>query len=334
MGLPNKSVKKQETKTPIKKEKKPKKRLSRATKEKLKGLVFVSPFIIGLAVFFIFPIYISLKLSFGKLNNIIGFKIGWNGLENYVRAFVIDTEFLPMFLGVVRDTLLQFPLTIVLSLIIAIIINKNIKGRAIFRIAFFIPFLLGSGEVMKQLLNQGVDKAVLSILDGKIIPYNILNYFGGPIVSSVQNVFGMIVSVLWSSGVQILLFLAGLQSISPALNEAAEIDGATEWEIFWKITVPMISPMLLLNLIYTIVDSFTNPRNPLLAYMDKFGFSKAEFHYAAAMGWIYFAFIGLVIAIVFALMKGYMHTNEVEEVKKRGKERRFKVITIEKGKKK
>lgn len=311
------------------------KMMNRATREKLKGFVFVSPFIIGLFIFFLFPIFISLKLSFGKVDNIIGFKIAWTGIENYVRAFMIDTEFLPMFLGVVRDTLIQFPLTIVLSLIIAIIINKNIKGRALFRIAFFIPFLLGTGEVMRQLLNQGVDKAVLSIMDGKIIPYNVLNYFGGPVVSAVQSIFGMIVNVLWSSGVQILLFLSGLQSISPALNEAAEIDGATEWEIFWKITVPMISPMLLLNLIYTIVDSFTNVRNPLLEYMNTFGFTKAEFHYAAAMGWIYFVFIGIIIIIVFGLMKGYMHTNEVEEVKKRGaKGRRFKVITIERSKKK
>lgn len=305
-------------------------KLTKATKDKLKGLVFVSPFIIGLMIFFAYPIYISLKLSFGKVDNIVGFKISWVGIENYVRAFMLDTEFIPMFLTVVRDTLVEFPLTIVLSLIIAIILNKNIKGRALFRVAFFIPFLLGTGEVMRQLLYQGVDKQVLSITDGSIIPYNILNYFGYNIVTAVQNVFGTIVSVLWGSGVQILLFLAGLQSISPALYEAAKIDGATEWETFWKITVPMISPMLLLNLIYTIVDSFTNIRNPLLEYIQSYGFTKAEFHYAAALGWIYFAFIGLVVSIVFGIMKGYMHTNEVEEVKKRDRQgKRRRIISIE-----
>jgi ABC-type sugar transport system permease subunit len=304
-------------------------KISKATKDKLKGLVFVSPFIMGLCLFFIYPIYMSLKLSFGKVDNIVGFKISWIGFENYVRAFMLDTEFIPTFLQVVKNTLTQFPLTIVLSLIIAIIINKDIKGRALFRIAFFIPFLLGTGEVMRQLLYQGVDKQVLSISDGTIIPYNILNYFGATVVNAVQGVFGTIVSVLWASGVQILLFLAGLQSISPALYEAAKIDGATEWEIFWKVTIPMISPMLLLNLIYTIVDSFTNIRNQLLEYIQSYGFTKAEFHYAAALGWIYFAFIGLIVIIVFGLMKGYMHTNEVEEVKKGGKERTRKVIAIE-----
>lgn len=312
---------------------KPKKKafkLSLRTKDQLKGLVFVSPFIVGVIMFFAYPIFLSLRLSFGKIDSIVGLKISWAGLENYMRAFLLDVEFLPTFLEVVKDTLIKYPLTIVLSLIIAIMLNRDIKCRGLFRVIFFIPFLLGSGEVMKQLLNQGVDTKVLNIMDGRIIPYNILNYFGSTIVDGVQSILSIIVTVLWGCGVQILLFLSGLQSISPALYEAAKIDGATEWEIFWKVTIPMISPMLLLNLIYTMVDSFVNLSNPMLEYIQSYGFTKGQFEYAAAMGWIYFAFVGGVVAIVFALMKGYMHTNEVEEVKKRGKEKRRKVFTIEK----
>lgn len=312
---------------------KPKKKafkLSLRTKDQLKGLVFVSPFIVGVIMFFAYPIFLSLRLSFGKIDSIVGLKISFAGLENYMRAFLIDVEFLPTFLEVIKNTLVKYPLTIVLSLIIAIMLNRDIKCRGLFRVIFFIPFLLGSGEVMKQLLNQGVDTKVLNIMDGRIIPYNILNYFGSTIAEGVQSVLSIIVTVLWGCGVQILLFLSGLQSISPALYEAAKIDGATEWEIFWKVTIPMISPMLLLNLIYTMVDSFVNLSNPMLTYIQSYGFTKGQFEYAAAMGWIYFAFVGGVVAIVFALMKGYMHTNEVEEVKKRGKEKRRKVFTIEK----
>lgn len=312
---------------------KPKKnalRLSLRTKDQLKGLVFVSPFIVGVIMFFAYPIFLSLRLSFGKIDSIVGLKISWAGIENYMRAFLLDVEFIPTFLEVVKDTLIKYPLTIVLSLIIAIMLNRDIKCRGLFRVIFFIPFLLGSGEVMKQLLNQGVDTKVLNIMDGRIIPYNILNYFGSTIVNGVQTILSIIVTVLWGCGVQILLFLSGLQSISPALYEAAKIDGATEWEIFWKVTIPMISPMLLLNLIYTMVDSFVNLSNPMLEYIQSYGFTKGQFEYAAAMGWIYFAFVGGVVAIVFALMKGYMHTNEVEEVRKRGKEKRRKVFTIEK----
>ncbi len=309
--------------------KRPKKfKMTLERRNQLKGLVFVLPFIIGVLAFFIYPILFSLRISFASAIKIVGMKLsGWN-IDSYKRAFFVDTDFLPEFKQTVVFTLTRFPLTIVLSLIISILLNKNIKGRGFFRVIFFIPFLLGSGEIMRQILNQGVDKAVLNVTDGRIIPYNILVYFGTTIMDTVQNVFGSLVTILWGSGVQILLFLAGLQSISPALYEAAKIDGATEWEIFWKVTVPMISPMMLLNIIYTLVDSFTSIDNNLLIYIRTFGFANNEFAYAAAMSWIYFLFIAVVVAVVFGIMKKYIHTNEIEEVRKR--ERKHKVFTIQK----
>ncbi|MBQ3912954.1 MAG: sugar ABC transporter permease [Lachnospiraceae bacterium] len=308
--------------------KKRKRVLSLRAKNALKGLVFVTPFIIGLIAFFIYPIFFSLRISIAETVEIIGMKLKGITFYQYKRAFVEDVDFVPTFIDTVKYTLTTFPLTIILSLIIAILLNKEIKGRGLFRVIFFIPFLLGSGEIMRQLLNQGVDRAVLNIADGRIIPYNVLSYFGTTIVDVVQGLFGTLVTVLWRSGVQILLFLAGLQSISPALYEAARIDGATEWELFWKVTIPMISPMMLLTLVYTIVDSFTSIDNKLLAYIKTYGFANAEFSYASALGWIYFVFIGLLVAIIFGIMKKYMHTSEVEEVRKR--ERKHRVITIEK----
>lgn len=307
-----------------------KSKMSLHQREQLRGIVFVLPFIIGLCAFFIYPLTLSIRLSFGTLVSVVGMKVQWAGFENYVRAFVVDVEFVPTFLQAVRQTLVKFPLTVLLSLIIAILLNRDIKARGLFRVIFFIPFLLGTGQVMQQLLNQGVDRAVLNIMDGRLIPYNVLVYFGSTIADAVQTILSILVSVLWSSGVQILLFLSGLQSISPSLYEAARIDGATEWEIFWKVTVPMISPILLLNLVYTVVDSFTNISNPLLQYIQTYGFSNMEFAYSAALSWIYFAFIAIIVALIFGIMKGYMHTNEVEEVKRHGKKRGRKVFTIEK----
>ena len=307
-------------------------RLTLRQRDQLKGLFFVSPYILGMLLFFVYPVGTSLALSFSEIDSIVGFRIRFLGLDNYIRAFVIDNNFVPMFLEVIGNTMLKFPLTIVFALIIAILLNKKIACRGFFRVVFFIPFLLGAGVVMQQLRIQGVDRAVLSIMDGKIIPYNILNYFGADIVNAVQTVFGIIVQVLWDSGVQILLFLSGLQSISPALYEAAKIDGATEWEIFWKITIPMISPMMLLNLVYTLVATFVDIDNQMLTYIDTYGFDDLKFGYGAALGWIYFAFVGVLIGLVFAIMKGYMHTNEVEEVKKRGHKSR-KILTIETKKK-
>lgn len=298
------------------------------TRNSLKGLVFVSPYILGICVFFIYPICLSLKLSVAEEIKIVGMKVSGFTFEHFVRGFLVDVEFLPTFWDSVQQTVTQFPLTIVLSLIIAILLNRDIKCRGLFRVIFFIPFLLGSGEVMQQLLNQGVDRQVLNVMDGKLIPYNVLAYFGATVMNAVDTIMGVLVTVLWGSGVQILLFLSGLQSISSSLYEAARIDGATEWEIFWKVTVPMISPMLLLNVVYTIVNSFTNMNNPLLTYINQYGFVNAEFSYSAALGWVYFAFVGLMVALVFGIMQKYIHTNEVEEVKKR--ERKHRVFTIEK----
>ena len=301
--------------------------LTLRTKNSLKGLVFISPFIIGLIAFFIYPLFFSLRISVASDIKILGMKLSGFTLYQYKRAFVEDVEFVPTFLRTVKFTLTNFPLTIILSLIIAILLNKDIKGRGFFRVVFFIPFLLGSGEILQQLLNQGVDRGVLNVADGRIIPYNVLSYFGSDIIDTVQGLFGSLVTILWKSGVQILLFLAGLQSISPSLYEAARIDGATEWEMFWKVTIPMISPMMLLNLVYTIVDSFTALDNELLTYIKTYGFSNAEFSYASALGWIYFAFIGILVAIIFGIMKRYMYLSEVEEVQKR--EHKHRVITIE-----
>ena len=308
--------------------KKKKFKMTLTTRNSLKGLVFVLPYIIGIIAFFIYPICLSLKLSVAEEIKIVGMKVSGFTFEHFVRAFVVDVDFLPAFGESVTMTLTQFPLTIVLSLIIAILLNRDIKCRGLFRVIFFIPFLLGSGEVMQQLLNQGVDRAVLNVTDGRLIPYNVLAYFGATIIETVETIMGVLVKVLWGSGVQILLFLSGLQSISSSLYEAARIDGATEWEIFWKVTVPMISPMLLLNVVYTVVNSFTDINNPLLTYINTYGFVNAEFSYSAALGWIYFLFIGLLVALIFGIMAKYIHTNEVEEVKKR--ERKHRVFTIEK----
>ncbi len=280
------------------------------------GYVFISPFILGTLIFFAFPIYMSIKLSFGKLIKIVGFEIEWIGFANYLKAFITDTKFAPMFVSIIRSTLIKAPLTIVFSMIIAILINKDIRFRGFFRTVFFIPFLLGIGEVMKQLLNLGVDKQVVSISEGRLLPRELLMYLGPKVVESIDSFFGVIIVVLWGAGVQILLFLSGLQSIPISLYESAKVDGATEWEMFWKITFPMISPIMLLNIIYTLIISFTDITNPILEYVQTLAFKRMEFEYAATIGWIYFLFIIIVVFLVFVLLRNSMYTADMKEVKR------------------
>ncbi len=288
------------------------------TRRRLYGMAFVSPFVVGILVFFLFPLYISVKLSFGKVVKISGFEIKWAGFDQYVRAFLIDVNFVPMFLNVVRQTLTRLPLIIVFSLIISIIINKNIKFKGFFRIAFFLPFLLGTGDVMRQALQLQLDRQVLAYALDTLISRQILAYLGPQVVSAVQSFFSVIVVVLWSSGVQILLFLSGLQGIPVSLYESARVDGATEWEMFWSITLPMIAPMAMLNVIYTVVDSFVNVSNPILNYIQVQAFNQRKWEYAAAMGWIYFTFIIMVVLLTMGIINYYISLSLRSEVKRRG----------------
>lgn len=285
----------------------------------VEGYIFISPFLLGTLIFFAFPLFMSIKLSFGKILKMEGFKIKWIGIDNYVRAFLVDINFVPMFINVVKQTFIKVLLIIIFSLLLSILINKNIKFRGFFRTVFFIPFLLGTGDVMKQLLGQGVDKQVISLADGTLIPRGMLAYLGTNVVTVIDVLFSIIVVVLWSSGVQILLFLSGLQTIPISLYESSKVDGATEWEMFWKITLPMISPIMLLNIIYTLVDSFTDVTNPILSYIQNTAFINLNFEYAAAMGWIYLLFIFILVLLVMRVLKSYTHMDDVKGVNKNAK---------------
>lgn len=272
-------------------------------KNALDGILFISPWLMGFVLFFAFPFFKSLLMSFSKITNPVGFKTVWTGLDNYVNAFVVDIDFIPMFLSTIKETLINTPLILVFSLFIAMVLNQKIKLRGLFRGIFFLPVLLGTGYVMRQLLGMNVDDETMEMARGILLPQEALYYLGPSVVAFVQEFLSRITIVLWKSGVQIVLFLAGLQSIPVSLYESSNCDGATEWEKFWKITLPMISPVMLLNAVYTLIESFTDASNPIVDYIIGLGFKKMEFAYSAAVGWIFFLFIFLLILILFAIAK-------------------------------
>lgn len=274
---------------------------------------FMMPFIIGVALFLAFPLFISLKLSFGHIISIRGFKIEWSGIEHYINAFVMDTDFVPRFLLVLRDTLIHVPLIIIFSLILAIVLNQKIRFRGFFRVVMFLPFLLGSGYIMTLLKSEGITTSALSLTDSPLFPTAFLNYMGDTVQKLINGFFEIIVSILWSSGVQILLFLSGLQGVSSSLYESAHVDGANSVEVFFKITVPLMKPIILLNIIYTIVNQFTAADNLILEYIEQVGFWNYQWENASAMAWIYFAFILCLIGLVFLVV----HLTDREKTKRR-----------------
>lgn len=267
----------------------------------IEAFIFLLPWLIGLCLFFIYPIIVSVRLSFSEITKFKGFIMDWVGLSNYNYIFLYDTKFVPTFLQVMADTLLNTPISLVFSLLIAILINRPMKARGFFRTVFFIPVLLGSGYVMKQLLGMGADTA--SITQGIMVPEQMLDLLGPTFSPVVQSVLDRITIVFWKSGVQIVLFLAGLQGISSSLYEAAKVDGATQWEMFWKITLPLISPVILLNFVYTMVAFFTDSNNALVDYIVTQIFKNQQFEYGAAMSWVYFVFSFTICMVVIAVLR-------------------------------
>ncbi len=295
----------------------------------LEGYICILPFIIGTLIFFAYPIFLTIKLSFGEVVTNVGFDTVWlpitdfkKFLTNYNQIFFVDQKFLPYLWDELQNVVIKTPLIIVFSLILAMLINKNIKGKGFFRVVFFLPFLLGTGQVLQQLTNLQVDQQVLSIANSNLLPTEILSYISEDVMEVINQFFQIIVLVLWNSGVQILLFLSGLQSISSSLYEAARVDGATEWEQIWKITIPMLSPIMLLNFIYTIVASFTDVNNALLSYMQQQAFQAKNYEYVAAMGWTYFMFILAIVGVVALVLGLYVrnyHSAGVGGKKKHGR---------------
>jgi ABC-type sugar transport system permease subunit len=193
----------------------------------------------------------------------------------------------------------------IFSLFSAILANQKIKGVTAFRAVFFLPLVIGSAQVIQQLFDQGVGGAVLS--RGVNIQELAFQYLGPDAASGVEGILNRLLFVLWKTGVQMLIFLAGLNSVSPVLYEAARVDGATDWDRFWKVTLPLLSPVILVNLVYTIVDSFTDTFNLVLQYIQQTAFAGGfRLGYAAALGWIYFAIVFIILAVVVKITNRYV----------------------------
>lgn len=288
-------------------------KMSFSRRKSLTGYIFVGPWLIVGIVMLIYPFVFSLLLSFSELKNVDFSNMTFAGFENYKKAFVTDINFIPYFLETVSNTLINLPMIIITSLLLAIMVSRDIKGQGFFRSIFFLPVLLGTGFVMNQLLGQGVDSSSMEVARGILMPDIVKQYLGPEATDVIGEFFSRITMVLWKSGVQIIITLAGIQGISVSLYEAARVDGATEWEMFWKITLPMITPVLLLSTVYTIVASTVEDSKVVNYIVDTaFEGTNVQFEFSAAMGWIYFLFILLLVGIVFAIMKPFI--NRVAEV--------------------
>ena len=286
---------------------KPKKQLTEIQRRRRAGLLFTTPFIIGFLCFYFQPLLLSLYYTFLDVQPAKGggIHMTWYALGNYDYLFNRETEYWQSLINTLKDMALTTPVILVFSLFISVILNQKFRGRMLARAVFFMPVVVTSGVIMQIVkgdtfidtveteASTTVFKAagMTQILQGMNLPTDIVNLF----TSLVNSTF----DTLWKCGVQILLFLAALQSVSPQLYEAAKIEGATGWEVFWKVTFPNVAPIILVNLIYTIIDSITDASNKLMTSINNTAFSKMKYSLASLEAWIFFLILLAIIGLVF-----------------------------------
>ncbi|MWV42115.1 ABC transporter permease subunit [Paenibacillus sp. HJL G12] len=270
------------------------------------GLLFMLPWIIGFCVFVAIPIGWSMFMSLHKVAVVPGgFKYTWLGLQNYRDAFLKDNVFPIELITYFQEMILMVPVIVIFALLISLLLNQRFPGRFIYRALFFLPVIFATGQVLSELFTQGAGD--VPFLEQYNLEPIVRQYVGGELAKTVMEVLGRVVLILWYSGVQILIFIAGFQTISPSVYEAVRIDGASPWESFWKITLPASVPFISLNVLYTIIDLFTFPLNPVLKHIKDNMFKvDTGYGYASALAWIYFGFIFVLLALVLGLFSRSM----------------------------
>jgi ABC-type sugar transport system permease subunit len=273
-------------------------RMSLKTQRTLYGYVFVAPWLIGFLVLLAWPLLFALWISFREVRELSPLTTVPVGYANYQEAFVKDIRFLPRFWQTLGNLLVDLPIILVFSLGVALLVHRPLPGRTFFRAVFFMPVVIGSAWVIQSLVGQGVGRLAV-VRDLAELRALLGLYVGEGAITPLFDLLNRITFVLWRSGVQILIFIAGLHSVPAPMYEAARVDGASEWSAFWKITLPMIAPFLLVNVIYTIVDSFTEPFNQVLVYIQQVALVQSiRLGYGAALGWLYFVAVFLILAVV------------------------------------
>ena len=276
--------------------------VSLKTKSSLIGTLFMSPWLIGLLVFtvipFVYSVWISLcTVEFGAE----GISTSFVGFHWYKEIFTADAYFIEAMRDTLQFIVLFTPMIIVVAIMCALLLNKVCYGRTIFRILFFFPVVVISGPVMKKLVGN---QAMSIISAGNYYVYQVIENLPSPISVPLLYIFDNIVLILWYSGVQMLIILAGLQKIGDSLYEAASIDGASAWQQFWKITLPYLRPMILIMTVYTVVDLAAMTSTPMYSLIEN-NVTNIErpYSYSAALSWVFALVVLLLLAIVLLILR-------------------------------
>lgn len=277
-------------------------RFSLRAREALHGYGFALPWLIGFALFTLLPLIETLRYSLNRVTvTVTGIRLESVEWANYTRALFTDPSFVELLIGYAVETLIAVPVVLIFSMIIALFLNVNFKLKGVFRTVFFLPVVITSGPVIRELTEQGATSAP-GIADTPAVA-DFLAQLPTALRNPLEYVLTSFILILWFSGVQILIYLASLQKIDRNIYDAAEIDGASAWEIYWKITLPSLTTATMVNAVYTIITLSHFSENRVIKYIYNQTYAvQGGIGYASAMAFIYFAAMAGLLVIVYLLL--------------------------------
>lgn len=306
---------------------------SLAKRDAIAGLLFITPWIIGALVFLAYPLVTSFRYALHNMRMTpLGMRFKYVGYGNFTEILFSQTDFTTEMISYLVSTIISVPIIVVFALIIAIMLNQNVKGKGFFRLIFFLPVIIVSGPILGMLNQEGAGS--LTSIDTQAITAILESSLPGALADPISDLFENMVTILWYSGVQILIFISALQKIDRAMYEAAKIDGGSGWECFWKITLPNIKPMILLNIVYTIVFISNNEQNSIIGLIQDSMFSGTQekgYGYASAMAWMYSVIVLLMVGLFAGLFmsKKDVYEKQVKKAKKAHKKEQRQLKQIE-----
>lgn len=298
-------------------------------KRKIAGFLFVSPWIIGLLLFFVQPLILLFKLAFTNMVfNESGYVLEPLGglFENFEYAFTKDAYFTTYLFANLGNLFYEVPFIILFSLFTAVILNQKFHGRTTFRVIFFLPVVIGCGLIM-NVIQATTDQVTMTAQNetslfnvNSLVELLLQTGISEQIVSVITSLVSNVADLVWKSAIQILVFLVALLSIPQSHYEVAKVEGAKAWETFWKVTFPTTTPYVLALTVYTIIDSFTNVDNRVLKYIVSVSNTRIEYSRAAAMSWVFFILILLMVLFVFICFKPFVfERNAIQKDKRKVK---------------
>ncbi len=288
-----------------------KKKMSLMAKRSITGYLFILPWLAGFLIFYLRSLIMTANFSLSEISVAVGggYNSEFVGLQNYLFAFRAHGSFKQVLTTSVGNMLIDVPLITFFSLLMAMLLNKKFKGRTLVRAIFFLPVIMNSAaitaaiEMSRQMLAGGLSASsaeMASASSGMGMAYYVQMFgnLGIPeaILEYIVAAVARINDIISASGVQIIIFIAALQSIPGSMYEVAKIEGATAYETFWKVTFPMVMPHIITNVVYTVVDNFAESDIVEMAYDT--AFTEINYGLSSAMSLVSTVIVCAILVLV------------------------------------